>query len=690
MTEPRLPLVATGLSWRPAGRREPTVDHLDLRVEPGQRVLLAGASGSGKSTVLVTLAGLLDPESGDLGGTVSGPSRRGLVLQQPEHAVVAETIGRDVAFGPENIALPRPQIHRRVRSTLDAVAPDVDPASETLATSGGQLQRVALAGALALDPEVLLLDEPVSMLDAGSTADVLDAVARAARDRTVVIAEHRIGPWLPLVDRLVVLGARATVLADGSPRELLAHHAPLLRSAGIALPGEHDPVPPSIPLGMPALTLKDVALAHPDGTGRALHEHLSLTVPAGSLTAVTGPSGSGKSTLLRVALGLDGPFRGEVSRPDLPRISAVPQNPEHAFVAPTVREELLASPWARDTALAEALLEATGLAPLAAASPFTLSGGEQRRLAIAGALATEPALLVLDEPTVGLDAARRAAVIDLVDEARARGCAVLVATHDEELAGRADQRLALRPGPPAIPASVLRRPAPSGRLNQLTMLAIGLLAMLGSFAVDSVATGLLVLAPILLLAPATISSWRGALVRVAPTLLAMASVAWSVALLSGLGVSSRSAWALGAAEGLRIGALVLPGVLLLGGLDATRLGDALGQRLRLPPRLVVGATAGLARLGSIQRSWRILMETRRLRGLAPRGSVRPYLSATLGLLVGALREASVQALAMDARGFSTVRRRTWAEPSPFTGADAIGLGVGLVLLIWPWVARALV
>lgn len=703
-------LALRDVTWRPAGRRRPTIDHLDLEIPAGQTVLLAGASGSGKSTVLLALAGLLDPQAGDLSGEVTGPPLRGLVLQSPEHGVVAETIGRDVAFGPENLALPRPQIWERVHAALGDLAPDVDERSATLATSGGQLQRVQISGVLALGPGALLLDEPISMLDAHNALEVRDAVAALADGRTVVIAEHRLGPWLDLADRLIVLGPQARVLADGVPRELLARRGAELAAAGLSIPepAEHsdqvaatapsepmrvDPAPEAGAAGAhapPVLDLHDVALAHPDGSGRLLHEHLDLSVGPGMLAALTGPSGAGKSTLLRVVLGLDEPAAGTVVRPEAPRISSVPQNVEHMFVAGTVREEVTASPWARDEDLAEELLAATDLTELSRANPFAISGGEQHRLAIAAALATRPDLLVLDEPTVGLDAGRRAQVLALIDEARARGCAVVVATHDMDLAARATAHLRLGAGIPALPRAATGRRPLSDRLNQLTMLLIGLLAMIGSFAVDTPLTGLLVLAPIALLSPLTMTSARSAVLRVLPTLLAMLTVAWSVALLSPLPLASAGAWTLALREALRIGALVLPGVLLLASMDATRLGDAMGQILRLPGRLVAGIAAGLAHLSEYRRTWQILMEARRLRGLAPRGSVRPYASATVGLLVTAIRGATIQSTAMDARGFAHAHHRTWAKPSPLTGADVIGLVIGLGLLIWPWVARALV
>ena len=225
-------------------------------------------------------------------------------------------------------------------------------------------------------------------------------------------------------------------------------------------------------------------------------------------------------------------------------------------------------------------------------------------------------------------------------------------------------------------------------MNQLTMLLIGLLAMIGSFAIDSPRTGLAVFVPILAMAPLAIGSWRAGLVRALPTALAMATVAWSVVLLSGHGITNPVGWTLGAKEALRIGALVLPGALLLGGLDAPRLGDALGQIARLPARLVVGIMAGLSQLETLWRTWRILMEARALRGLAPRWSLSPYASATVAMLVTSLRSAAVRSSAMDARGFDRAHRRTWAEPSTLGPADALGLLVGAVLLVWPWVARA--
>lgn len=156
-----------GLTWHPFSRPEPTVAGLELTIPAGQRVLLAGASGSGKSTVLRALAGLLDEETGERTGTAPGPARpgeRGLLLQNPVDALIAATVGRDVAFGPENAALSRAEIQRRVTAALDAAHVDLEASRGPFAASGGQQQRLALAGSLALDPSALLLDEPTSKI----------------------------------------------------------------------------------------------------------------------------------------------------------------------------------------------------------------------------------------------------------------------------------------------------------------------------------------------------------------------------------------------------------------------------------------------------------------------------------------------------------------------------------------------
>ncbi|MCG7308760.1 ABC transporter ATP-binding protein, partial [Brachybacterium sp. ACRRE] len=453
-----VPLGLDAVTWTPSTRSHPTIDDLTLHIPAGQRVLLTGPSGGGKSTVLRALTGLLDTSTGDLAGDATGPTRpgeRGLLLQQPLHALIGGSVGRDAAFGPENAALDREEIQRRVTSALHAARVGLDAATSPWDLSGGQQQRLALAGSLALDPGALLLDEPLSMLDRPTAREVRAAILDAVGDRTLVVADHDADGWAPHVDRVIVLGAQAHVLADGAPDDVLEQPDPAAMPDPAAAP---DPtaMPASARAsgtsGTPVLSLSRVSIARrrrrDEARGKRtvaspLLDGLDLAVPAGCVAVLTGPSGSGKTTLLRTILGLADPAGGHLERPEPSRIAFVPQEPEHSFVARTVRAEVTASPWAHDSELAESLLQRADLAHLSDAQPFELSGGEQRRLAIIAALAQEPALLVLDEPTVGLDQERRTQLFALLEEATARGCAVLAATHDPDLITRAHVRLDL-------------------------------------------------------------------------------------------------------------------------------------------------------------------------------------------------------------------------------------------------------
>lgn len=509
-------LQVRGLTWTPLGRRGPVLDRVELSVAAGERVLVVGASGAGKSTLLRGLAGVLDVvEPGDLSGQVlidgtstrPGDGRVGLLVQDPSDARVAGTIGRDIAFGPENLGLPRAQIADRVAWALAAVDLPYGPGHAAAALSGGESQRLALAGVLALMPQVLLLDEPTSMLDDDSAARVRDVVSAVVDDTgaTLVVVEHRIDGWVDLVDRLVVLGQGRGVIADGPVRRVLAEHREELLAAGIWVPGEPAPTPDSVDsawcdpwldlptpgealLGArgvrvvrrPRRGLRVVRAAEPDVV---VLDGLDVDVAAGRSLALRGRSGAGKSTLLGVLLGLEGPTAGEVragpsyapgpvlqphrwsSRELAARVGWVPQRAQLTLTSnESVRDCLLATPRALGRlegpraaaayARVDGLLETLGLGPLAHRNPHHLSGGELRRLAVAGALAHGPAVLGFDEPTVGQDRLTWAAVAGLMMSAREAGCAVLAGTHDAALARRCDATVTLRAG------RVVPEPAP--------------------------------------------------------------------------------------------------------------------------------------------------------------------------------------------------------------------------------------
>jgi energy-coupling factor transport system ATP-binding protein len=466
---------ARGWGWRHAGRQAWAVRGLDLRVEEGERVLLLGASGAGKSTLLLALAGLLDDTGGGehegelwIRGVAPRIARdeTGIVFQDPETQLVMARAGDDVAFGLENRCVPTSAIWPAVHAALAAVAFPYPDDRRTEALSGGEKQRLALAGALALSPRLLLLDEPTANLDPEGAAAVRALIARLAADRgrTLVLVEHRIADSLPLVDRVVVIAAGGGVVADGAPADVFARESAQLASLGVWVPGPAPSAPPrSGTIGPVIATGRDLAFRYPASQTWAL-DGVDLAVRAGEAVAVTGANGSGKSTLAMLVAGLLRPARGEARLRDddawrLParrlvtRVGTVFQDPEHQFVATRVDAELVIGPRragrseqeSRD--IASGLLTRLGLAHLAAANPFTLSGGEQRRLSVATALAASPPLLVLDEPTFGQDRRTYAELVALLALFRDSGGAVLFASHDQDLvAGLSDRTVALRAG----------------------------------------------------------------------------------------------------------------------------------------------------------------------------------------------------------------------------------------------------
>ncbi|MDT0158074.1 ABC transporter ATP-binding protein [Microbacterium sp. ARD32] len=475
-------VTANGWGWRYAGRRLPAVSDVDFTIEPGERVLLLGASGAGKSTLLAGLAGVLgDADEGERTGSllvdgVAPASRRGtigLVLQDPDAGVVLSKVGDDVAFGCENLGVPAEQIPGRVTEALDAVGLDVPLTQPTGALSGGQKQRLALAGVLAMRPGLLLLDEPTANLDPEGVREVRESVGRVldATGATLVVVEHRTEVWADLLTRVIVLAADGGLLADGSPAEVFGRHGDALAEAGVWVPDRSIPLPElgPAPSGADAVLAADALAVSRDGR-TAVQQGLELRVLRAAATVITGPNGAGKSTLALTLAGLLPELEGVVtaasdlegrsgrrpsrwtSRELLTRIGTVFQEPEHQFLARTLRDELAVGPRAlRKTeaqarAIADDLLERLQLAPLALANPFTLSGGQKRRLSVATVLASAPQVIVLDEPTFGQDRRGWIGIVELLQQEVAAGRTVVAVSHDAAVVRHlGGQRLELAP-----------------------------------------------------------------------------------------------------------------------------------------------------------------------------------------------------------------------------------------------------
>lgn len=454
---------ARGWGWRHASRKRWALRDLSFEIEPGERVLLLGASGSGKSTLMHAFAGVL---GGDDDGEATGEllldghppaesrGRAGLVLQDPDSQVILARVGDDVAFGCENLGVPRDEIWRRVTQALDAVGLDVSLERSTSRLSGGQKQRLALAGALAMQPGLMLLDEPTANLDPEGVSEVRDAVGRVveATGATLIVVEHRVGVWLPLITRVIVLSPDGGLLADGTPDDVLASRGEELAARGVWVPGLLPAMPErSRVVGARLLTARNLAV----GRDKVVRSGLDVDVEAGTVTAITGPNGSGKTTLALTLAGLlpmhggkleaSGELRAGASehphrwksRELLTRIGTVFQEPEHQFLTSRVRDELAVGPRAlalsdeETSRRVDELLQRLRLDTLAAANPFTLSGGEKRRLSVATVLASRPRVLVLDEPTFGQDSRTWAELVDLLAQLVDSGSAVVASSHDQ-------------------------------------------------------------------------------------------------------------------------------------------------------------------------------------------------------------------------------------------------------------------
>lgn len=414
------------------------------------------------------MAGLLDPHDaaeteGDITLDAVSPrtarGRAGLVIQDPESALVMARAGDDVAFGLENQGVPPDEIWSRVDDALASVGFRYGRDHPTLALSGGEQQRLALAGILALRPGLLLLDEVTANLDADGRRLVHDVLAQSLRatGATAVIVEHRVDDVIDLVDRAVVIEAAGAVVADGTPHEVFARQGPALAAAGVWVPGHHPlvrrhaPGPP----GRMCVVARRARFDYAQAEGAVAP--IDAQLRAGSALAITGPNGSGKSTLALLLAGLLRPTSGSVDTPGLPAppggrplwdwqardlvrsIGTVFQDPEHQFVTGSVHRELMVGPvrggstHARAAARADELMHRLGLTPLADANPFTLSGGEKRRLSVATAIATAPAVLIADEPTFGQDSRTWAELAHLLADLRDQGTALAFVTHDRAL-----------------------------------------------------------------------------------------------------------------------------------------------------------------------------------------------------------------------------------------------------------------
>ncbi|MBQ1256717.1 MAG: ATP-binding cassette domain-containing protein [Clostridia bacterium] len=485
-------LAVENLTFTYPGRKDPAIKNVSFCAEKGEFVLVCGATGSGKSTLLRLLKRELAP-LGKKSGLVSlsgvnqdtlsdadAAYKIGFVMQRPEQQLVTDKVWHELAFGLENMNLPRAAIARRVSEMAAYFGIEEWYDKNVNDLSGGQKQLLNLASVMVMQPEILILDEPTSQLDPIAASEFIQTVKKLNRDfaLTVLITEHRLEEVVPVSDKMIVLDQGKVLYSDapGITIAKLSPDSPLLLSMPAAARLYHalsekgicpieikdgrrmieenysneirllsDPSP--APETAPALSFKDVYFRY-ERHGRDILNGVSFTVHTGEIYAVLGGNGSGKTTTLSVASALLKPYAGKVSVFGKPLkdyknqslyrecLTMLPQDVQTVFLSNTVKEEL------KDAEYGMSLLP-IDFTRYFDMHPYDLSGGEQQLLALAKVLSTKPKLLLLDEPTKGVDAGTKKQLTAILKSLKANGMTVILVTHDVEFAAETADKCAM-------------------------------------------------------------------------------------------------------------------------------------------------------------------------------------------------------------------------------------------------------
>ncbi len=484
----------------PAAKEKKVLDGVSLTVEKGEYIVLCGASGSGKTTLLRQLKSVLTPY-GIRNGEIlfngipldkvsqqEQAARIGYVMQNPDDQIVTDKVWHELAFGLESLGCDRKTMRARV-AEMACYFGIADWFHKDVATlSGGQKQLLNLASIMAMQPEVLILDEPTSQLDPIAASDFLNTVRKINIElgTTVIITEHRLEDIFPYADRAIVMDA-GRVIGDDTPRNMgkLLYEQKNKMFAAMPTPvrvfygtvGEGDcpltvregrtwlskthPAPKVKELPAetltekaenPALSLKELWFRY-EKDGLDVLRGVSAEVPTGSLYAIVGGNGAGKSTALKAVCGICKPYRGKVKVFGKPLekyktgelfggcLAMLPQDPKSLFVKKTVREEL-----AEMTKDQQSIAEIAALCEidtLLDSHPYDLSGGEQQRAALAKVLLTDPKLLLLDEPTKGIDSFFKEKLAKILCKLKEQGVTIVMVSHDVEFCAKHADRVAM-------------------------------------------------------------------------------------------------------------------------------------------------------------------------------------------------------------------------------------------------------
>lgn len=835
--------------YRHATRKHFAVRGLNLTIEAGQKVLLLGASGIGKSTILAGAAGIIGsnvilssekseeseesikskeseesieskesngmiPVEDEDGGISEGcvyvddiPVRQaigkvGLVLQDPDSQAIFQRLGDNVAFGLENMNVPHELIWQQVNESLKKVGLEgLQLHRSTSHLSGGQQQRLALAGALAMKPSILLLDEPTANLDPNGVDQVVKAVKNVldSAHSTMLLVEHHAEPWIDMIDRVVVLGldedisesesleevhdddiarssfARTIIVADGTPDEVFNRSDLDFTDLGIWLPSRYkksDDISYKLDYdssnasGDVILSTKDLSISHTD---KPIAEHINLEFKSGQITALVGANGAGKSTLSLTLAGLLPALSGSVVASDklsnglngtdpikwkssqlAKRISYVFQNPEHQFACGTVLQEVMLGPLRTGMSdedarkQAESLLKRFSLLQYADSNPYTLSGGEKRRLTVAASLAAAPSVIILDEPTFGQDRKTWLQIINLIESLHKDGICIIVVTHDKELVSALGARVielcaensscdsrnsdsdsnsdnsdnsdsdsnsfkdelsSSANNTSKISVSDVNLRSENPRKSSYSPLLASMnpvYRMIGAFlcsipllfTLDCVSASCALALEFIIFACIKIPPWKVAYLSW-PVWIGAPMSALTVLLYGKSGGNTWFQWgmihvtdrssSLALATFLRILAIGIPSIVTVIGIDATDLADAFSQILHFSDRFVYGGLAGIRMFNVLQDDWRALSASRRSRGIGDGNKLKAFFPQMFALLVLSIRRSTTLAVAMEARGFGGFNPRSHARISKVKVSDWI---LVIVCVIIPLISLA--
>ncbi|MBR3818144.1 MAG: ATP-binding cassette domain-containing protein [Clostridia bacterium] len=487
--------------YYPTSKDKKSLDNVSLKIEKGEYIVLCGKSGSGKTTLLRHLKTVLSPHGKRVGEIFFNgvalndvdnrkqSSKIGYVMQNPDDQIVTDKVWHELAFGLESLGCDQKTMRSRVAEMACYFGIQDWFHRDVAVLSGGQKQLLNLASIMAMQPEVLILDEPTSQLDPIAASDFLNTVRKINTElgTTVIITEHRLEDIFPYADRAIVMDS-GRIIADDTPRNigrlLFEQNNPMFTAmptpvrvfcnangngdcpltvregrAWLNKEFETEPQISGIPyksieedIKNPALSLKELWFRYEKDTPDILRG-VSLEIPKGSISAIVGGNGAGKSTTLKAICGICKPYRGKIKvfgkavnkfkSGELFRncVSMLPQDPKSLFVKSKVSDEL--AEMTKDKNKINEVAETCQITELMNNHPYDLSGGEQQRAALAKILLTEPKILLLDEPTKGMDSFFKETFATILNKLKSQGITILMVSHDVEFCAKYADRVSM-------------------------------------------------------------------------------------------------------------------------------------------------------------------------------------------------------------------------------------------------------